>query len=114
MVREAKVAAAREGKTLGKWVSERLAEATGLADDAKADSLQADMAWLEENRTAVERSFGGRYAAIVNGKVIDHDERFDRLAQRVFEKLGPRSIYMPKLGRQEIRLRSPRRAGAHR
>lgn len=113
VVREAKAAAAREGLTLGRWVSTRLAEATGSAHcgHAGADLLQADMAWFEEHEPSLARRYVGQYVAIVQKKVIDHDKDFDALARRVFSKYGAGPVCMPKVGRGEVHLRSPRRAG---
>jgi hypothetical protein len=113
VVRGAKAAAARAGQTLGRWVSERLEQA---ADPAPAkrpdtDAVRAAMAWYEANRRRLERKYPGEYVAIVGRRVVDHGEQFDDLARRVFERFGVRSICMPKVGRSEVRLRSPRRAG---
>jgi hypothetical protein len=111
VVREAKAAAARAGKPLGRWVSEQLAQVTGAAvRGPSGDSLHAEMMWFEANRRQLEREYAGEYVAIVDQRVIDHDPEFASLAQRMFERFGVRSICMPKVGRGEVRLRSPRRA----
>jgi hypothetical protein len=111
IVREAKAAAASAGKTLGRWVSEQLAHATEgtRGHDSTADSLRADTAWFEKNRRELEREYAGEYIAIVDQRVVDHDREFDPLARRIFEQYGVRPICMPKVGRREIRVRSPRR-----
>jgi hypothetical protein len=111
VVREAKAAAARDGKTLGRWVSEQLSQATAgdTAPSPGADALRADMAWFERNRVKLEREYARQYVAIVDQHVVDHDAEFDPLARRVFERFGVRSICMPKLDRNELRVRSPRR-----
>ena len=111
LVREAKAAAARRGTTLGRWVSDQLALAVGSSQAAPdAEGLIEDMAWYESNQSLLERTYAGEYVAIVDRAVIDHDSEFERLAQRVFERLGTRSICMPRVGRREVRVRSPRRA----
>jgi hypothetical protein len=75
-----------------------------------ADALRADMAWFEANQGRLQRAYPGEYVAIVDGQVVDHAAEFDPLARRMFERFGVRSICMPKVGRAEVRLRSPRRA----
>ena len=113
IVREAKAAAANAGKTLGRWVSEQLAHATeGAGGHPAADALDADMAWFERNRHKLERDYSGEYIAIVDQRVVDHDPDFDPLARRTFKQYGVRPICMPKVGRREIRVRSPRRVGS--
>ena len=111
VVREAKAAAAREGRTLGGWVSDRLARATGTSGTASsADQLRDDLAWYESRKAHLERKYAGQYVAIVGRAVVDHDEAFEALARRVFARFGARSICMPRVGRDQLRVRSPRRA----
>lgn len=112
VIREAKAAAARDGKTLGRWVSEQLAHATEgtIAHDPNGASLYTDMEWFEANRLKLDRKYAGQYVAVVDQKIVDHAAEFDPLARRVFERFGVRSICMPKVDRSEVRLRSPRRA----
>jgi hypothetical protein len=113
VVREAKAAAAREGRTLGNWVSDTLARATGAAGAAvRTGTLRDDLAWYESNRHRLERRHPGEYVAIVRRRVVDHDADFDALARRVFARYGTRSICMPRVGRNEVRVRSPRRAAS--
>ncbi len=111
VVREAKAAAAREGRTLGSWVSERLALATGAAGapSGAAESVREDLAWYEANKAGLERRYTGEYVAIVRRAVVDHDADFEALARRIFARFGTRSICMPRVGRSEVRVRSPRR-----
>jgi hypothetical protein len=110
LVREAKAAAAREGHTLARWVSDKLARATGSqAAFDEATTLADDFAWYEANQARLERKYSGDYVAIVDRAVVDHDASFERLAQRIFAKLGARSVCMPRVGRHEVRVRSPRR-----
>ena len=108
VVRDAKAAAAREGRTLGGWVTDRLARATGLSE-GRADPLQEEFAWYETHRARLARRYAGEYVAIVNQAVVDHDVAFDDLAARVFARFGVRPICMPRVGRDEVRVRSPRR-----
>lgn len=111
IVRQAKAAAAREGRTLGHWVSDRLARATGTTGAArKTDQLHDDLAWYEAHKARLARRYAGQYVAIVNRAVVDHDKAFEPLARRVFARYGTRPVCMPRIGRDELRIRSPRRA----
>ena len=110
VVRQAKAAAAREGRTLGGWVTDTLARATGTSATAGgADPLRDDLAWYDAHQARLERKYAGRYVAIVGRTVVDHDIAFEALARRVFAKFGTRSICMPRVGRAELCVRSPRR-----
>lgn len=42
---------------------------------------------------------------------IDHDADFDALAMRVFDRVGVRPVFMPRVvaHREPVRVRSPRR-----
>jgi hypothetical protein len=51
-----------------------------------------------------------RPAFVHRRAVVDHDTTFDALARRVFARFGTRPICMPRVGRREVRVRSPRRA----
>ena len=112
IAREAKAAAAREGITLARWVSKRLAgakQSVAASDDEPSVSFDDDLAFFRANAPRFERKYPGEYLAIVNREVVDHDGDFEALARRVFAKFGTRSICMPRVGRSEIRVRSPRR-----
>ncbi|HEY3236546.1 MAG TPA: hypothetical protein VGJ84_17645 [Polyangiaceae bacterium] len=118
VLRETKAAAAREGVTLSRWVSDLLARSIGTetgrwprpAADARVGELEDAKAWYESRKVQLERKYGAQYIAILGRRVLDHDTDFDRLARRVFAKIGLRPVYMPRVGEWEIRIRSPRRA----
>lgn len=107
LVREAKAVAARRGTTLKALVTEALAAALrvdgGKPRSAAADELPADfraaMAWFEPRKRALAKRYPGEYVAIMGARVIDHDHKFDPLARRVFERLGVRPIFMPRMPR---------------
>ena len=113
VVREAKAAAAREGKTLTAVVSEALARSLGVdgAPVDPADDLGRDIAWYQQHRPQLLRRYRGQYVAIVDGAVVDHGGDFNTLAARVFSRFGNRHIYMPKVqeGERVVRVASPRR-----
>jgi plasmid stability protein len=112
LVREAKAAAARRGKSLTAFVSEALTRSLRVEDTPsdEPDVLAADIAWYQRNRSKLLRRYRGEYVAIVDGAVVDHDRDFSTLAARVFGRFGNRSIYMPRVQRDEavVRIRSPR------
>jgi len=114
LVRQAKVKAAREDRTLTAVVIEALARALESGEesgDAADDELRESMRWYEENRATLLRDHRGEYVAILDRAVIDHDEDFESLAQRVFDRLGVRPIFMPRVTQEpeRVRFRSPRR-----
>lgn len=113
LVREAKAVAARRGVTLTALVKEALAATIGLdvtRPKEPLDEFERDWAWYEKNKAKLLKSHAGRYVAIVNRKVVDHDADFDALARRVFTRYGVRSICMPKVvpGDRVVRIPSPR------
>ena len=69
------------------------------------------MRWYDRNRDRLQRDYDGEYVAILERRVIDHDQSFEALAERVFEREGVRDIFMPKVGADRtLRVRSPRLA----
>lgn len=112
LVRETKAAAARRGKSLTAFVSEALARSLHLesAPSSEPDVLATDIAWYQRNRSKLLPRYPGEYVAIIDGAVVDHDHDFSALAERVFGRFGYRSIYMPRVQRDEavVRIRSPR------
>ena len=114
LVREAKAAAARRGKTLTTIVAEALARSLGTESEAadRADDLHRDMAWYRDHRSTLQRRYAGEYVAIVDAAVVDHGRDFDALAARVFARFGNRNVYMPRVqvGEPRVRARSPRRS----
>jgi hypothetical protein len=118
VVREAKAAAARRGVTLAGFVAETLARALRQTEarpgnkPESATDLSADMRWYEKNRQALSREYGGEYIAVIDRKVVDHDESFEALAERVFASEGPRNIFMPLVAstKRPLRVASPRQS----
>jgi len=113
-VREAKAAAARRGVTLAGFVAETLARALEQLEalprgDSQSD-LKREQRWFERHRERLLRKYAGQYVAIVGEAVLDHDEDFESLAERVFATQGVRDIFMPRVSAAEpaVRIRSPR------
>lgn len=114
VVREAKAAAARRGSTLASLVADMLASSlrNSHPEEPVADELAESMKWYAENREQLLNRFAGEYVAIARRSVMDHDRDFESLAKRVFARLGPRSVFMPKVQASppRARVRSPRRS----
>jgi hypothetical protein len=116
VVREAKAAAARRGVTLAGYVADALGRAVKQRDTARdvgadmGSDLSREQRWYERQRERLAREYAGEYVAIIGQSVIDHDEDFEALAERVFASQGARNIFMPLVAseRRVARVRSPR------
>lgn len=109
MVREAKAEAARQGRTIASLTC--LALELALKGEPRAPTgLEADRAWYEKHFKRLVDRYEGQFVAIIKGAVVDHDDDFAMLAERVFAKHGPRPIFMPRVVRapRVARVRSPR------
>lgn len=113
LVREAKAAAARRGKTLTAIVAEALSRSLEIADNGPDvdHDLERDMAWYRVHRAKLLQRYSGEYLAIIDAAMVDHGPDFGELAERVFARFGSRSVYMPRVQAAEpvARIRSPRR-----
>jgi hypothetical protein len=109
VVREAKAKAARQGMTLAKVVTDALVRSSDT-DESADDDLAEAIDWYAQNRARLLRRYRGEYLAILGDRMLDHDEDFAALAERVFRTIGERPVYMPKVGAEEelVRVRSPR------
>jgi hypothetical protein len=112
IVREAKAAGARRGATLAKVVTEALERELHGRARPTGDDLQESIAWYETNRARLVSRYEGSYVAIIGNRVVDHDDDFEKLSERVFDRFGVRSIFMPKVEKSQttVHVRSPRRA----
>jgi hypothetical protein len=115
LVREAKARAAREGSTLSALVTSAIARFLVSANDSEAptkdeDQLRESMDWYKENLPDLLERYQNEYVAILDGAVIDHDEQFEPLAKRVFDRIGIRPVFMPRVTSdvEHARIRSPR------
>lgn len=94
LVRNLKAQAALRGMTLTAFVIEILSKAAGEDTLSTLKPIGADMAWYDAHKAALLRRYRGEHVAILNQKVIDHDENFGTLAQRVYAKVGMRPVFM--------------------
>ncbi|GAH56840.1 unnamed protein product, partial [marine sediment metagenome] len=74
-------------------------------------AFEEGKSYFERNKEILTRCYEGKYIAIWENGVLDSDTRFSSLAQRVYEKLGYVSIYMPFVTskRRVLRFESPER-----
>lgn len=120
VVREAKAIAARRGITFASFVAETLARAVAqpaqpVDDEPEArdaiDDVSRELRWFERARDQLALKYDGEFVAIIDNRVVDHDESFEALAGRMFAAYGARSIFMPQVraeGGRRVQLRSPR------
>ncbi len=72
--------------------------------------FQQAVAFYESHLEDLLSKYEGVYIAILDRRVIDSDDTFNELAQRVYAKFGYRDIFMPKARRKPrtISIPSPR------
>jgi hypothetical protein len=63
--------------------------------------------FFEAKREKLLDKYGGSYIAILEGKVVDVDDDFSTLAERVYSRYGYRDVYMPRVQRKERILHIP-------
>jgi len=80
-------------------------------EPATKSAFEEGKAYYERNKESLTRRFEGQYIAIWENDVLDSDASFSSLAQRVYEKIGYVSIYMPFVTskRRVLRFESPER-----
>lgn len=71
------------------------------------------VAFYRANKERLLQEYEGKFVAIMGGQVVDSDENFPRLAERVYQKFGYQDIFMPKVDREPspVHLPSPRLRG---
>jgi len=63
--------------------------------------------FFEANRQKLLANYEGKYIAILNEEVVDADDDFSTLAERVYSRYGYKDIYMPKVERKGTILHIP-------
>jgi hypothetical protein len=74
--------------------------------------FQEGQTYFEANKASLLSQFEDKYIAILENRVIDSDDEYSPLAERVFEKYGPESIYIPRV--QKAKRRAYIRPGVRR
>jgi hypothetical protein len=115
VARQAKKAAAQRDMTLTQFIAFAVTETvknSGAASHYGVE-LARDLEWYERHRAELVKVYPpGEHLAIVAEQVVDHDADASKLAVRLREKYGRRSILMPRADaatRPVVHLRSPRR-----
>lgn len=67
-------------------------------------------AFFEAHRQDLLTEYESKYVAILDGQVVDSDDDFAPLAERVYRRVGYRDVFMPRVERQPsvMRIPSPR------
>lgn len=69
--------------------------------------FQEGKAFFEANQQKLLDKYEGKYIAILNREVVDTDDDFSILAERVYSRYGYKDIYMPKVERKRTILHIP-------
>jgi cell division protein FtsZ len=69
--------------------------------------FQEAKAFFEANRRKLLDKYEGKCVAILNREVIDADDDFSLLAERVYSRYGYKDIYMPKVEKKRTILHIP-------
>jgi hypothetical protein len=66
--------------------------------------------YFEENKPELLKRYQGMFIAILDDSVVDCDKEFCRLAERVYERFGYQTVFMPLVQerREPVRIPSPR------
>jgi len=78
--------------------------------DDNVQDFEKAKEFFQNNKSDIISKYNNRYIAIIGNEIIDSDETFSNLAERVYDKFGYRPIYMPKATAESrvIHLPSPR------
>ena len=99
LVRDAKSLAAKRGTTLTALVIDAVQRAVRperATSDGLEPDLERDWAWFEVHRDELTRRYADQYIAVVGQQVVDHDEAFGPLAERMATRVGRRPVLMPR------------------
>ena len=97
-------------------IEEMFREKTEVVEVEKPDIpedinvLELAQKYYEENEEGLLKKYEGRYIAVLNNKVIGSGKDFSKLAQRVYNKYGYQTIYMPfvEAKKKIVKIPSPR------
>ncbi|HTV74652.1 MAG TPA: hypothetical protein VME66_13230 [Candidatus Acidoferrales bacterium] len=113
LVRRAKGEAALRGVSLARFVRGAIEAAlkekplAGTAVDVPAEIAQAQQWYAAHGEEFAH--LAGEYLAITAAGLLDHDVDLQRLTERVWDKIGYRSIFTPRVGEPALaRLHSPK------
>lgn len=72
--------------------------------------LELSKKYFEENKASLLKKYKGKYIAILNNRVIGSGKDFSKLAQKVYDKYGYQTVYMPfvEVKKKIFKIPSPR------
>ena len=79
---------------------------TTLDPVALPSGFERAVAYFGDNRDEIQKAFSGKFVAIWEDTILDSDEDFSELANRVYGQYGYLPIYMPFVGRK-LKLQFP-------
>lgn len=65
----------------------------------RLEAFQREKSYVRRNRERLIEEFEGRFIAVMGDSLVDNDEDFSALAERVFSKFGYKPIFMPLIRR---------------
>lgn len=79
----------------------------------QTNGLEAERQAFEKQRPKLMQRYPGQYVAIAGGRVLDHDKDDEKLAARMFLKLGDAPFYIARVEKSPtiFELPSPELAG---
>lgn len=80
--------------------SQRIEEQARNEWEAAVRQIRAEQDAYESHKDEVLSRYEGRYVAILNGQVIDHDADYGRLATRVYARVGRRPVFLTRVARK--------------
>jgi hypothetical protein len=71
------------------------------------ENFKKAQAFFQEHHKRLLKEYEGKYIAILQDQVVDADENFSALAERVYTRYGYGPIYMPRVERKAIKVSIP-------
>jgi hypothetical protein len=87
------------------------AASPGLYDEiGRGSTFHEDWAYYEANRHQLSKQYDGKFVAIVDSAVVDSDDEFGTLSERIYTTYGYRPILMTRVDTEPrvLNVRSPR------
>ncbi len=86
------------------WAKGEFLKALGREAEARKSIERAEfyeaIKYYESNREELLRQYEGKFVAILHNKVIDSDEDWETLAERIIERFGARDMLVRKVARE--------------
>jgi deoxycytidine triphosphate deaminase len=76
------------------WRSEPRRAVPATMQRSGSDFREA-ISYFKKNHAQIVERYSGQYVAILNEEIIDHDEHWERLSERIYRRFGAKDMYMP-------------------